>query len=362
MPLVAILGAIIADVVAGAAVAGTVGGIAAISTVTAFEVVAAVGATVGAIGVVTKDKTLSTVGLAIGAIGGIGGLASSAGLLGAAAASDAPIFGAAPAASTSAFGGAASDASSAAGYGPTSAFDTGNAAGAGAGMSTADAASSGTINFVAGMDQPPPTDLTTMSTTSENVADPAKALTAANGAATDTTNNILSGGTGTSLPGQTGSGADAQAAVDATGVPPPPPSGLGTTNPATGQNIENAVDPVTGKITSLPDSGSGGIFSGILAFANKNPVATLGALQTAGSFLSGATSTLTPAQVDALNAQAAANQAVAAQTTRQNTVLAMPKSVASSTPVTGAPGALVPSTPGLINSAPRLAPVTGAPA
>ena len=49
MPVIAVGAAIAADVVAGAAIAGTVGGIAAISTVTAFEVVAAVGATLGAI-------------------------------------------------------------------------------------------------------------------------------------------------------------------------------------------------------------------------------------------------------------------------------------------------------------------------
>jgi hypothetical protein len=107
----------------------------------------------------------------------------------------------------------------------------------------------------------------------------------------------------------------------------------------------------------------------LLDFAKKNPVVALGALQAGGSLLSGLTSTLTPAQVTALNAQGAANNAAAALTQQQTANLNMPKSVASSAPVTGAPQTLVPgassSAPaagqGLINQAKAPA-VTGAPA
>lgn len=71
MPAVAIAGAVAAVGVAastGFAIAATV---------------AAVGATVGAIGVITKSKELTIAGSIVGAIGAVGGLASSAGLFGA---------------------------------------------------------------------------------------------------------------------------------------------------------------------------------------------------------------------------------------------------------------------------------------
>lgn len=347
MPVIAIGAALVADVVAGAAVAGTVGGIAAISATTAFEIVAAVGATVGAIGAVTRDKTLSTVGMVVGAIGGIGGLASSAGLFGAEAASGAPLFGTTPAAETGAtFADSLTPATQGAAAGGGVETGTWDAA------MTADQAASGTIDSVAnGL----PTDLQSFSTTSENVSDPAKVLAGPRVdqvAATDTTTGILNGGVGTTASSGTS---------DLIPPPPAPPNGLGTADPVTGQNIESAVDPVTGKIVTMPDSGSSGIFGSILDFAKKNPVVALGTLQAAGSFLSGATSTLTPAQVNALNAQAAANQAAANMATQQQKNLALPKAVASSAPVTGAPGPLIGSTPGLLNSAPRV-PVTGVPA
>jgi hypothetical protein len=112
------------------------------------------------------------------------------------------------------------------------------------------------------------------------------------------------------------------------------------------------------------------MFGSILNFAKANPVVALGALQAGGSLLSGATSTLTPAQVAALTAQANANNAAAALTQQQTANLAAPKSVASSAPVTGAPQTLVPgassSAPktgqGFINQAPKAAAVTGVPA
>jgi hypothetical protein len=91
-------------------------------------------------------------------------------------------------------------------------------------------------------------------------------------------------------------------------------------------------------------------------FVEKHPTLAFGALQAGGSLLSGATSTLTPAQVSALQAQAAANNAAASLTKQQVANITAPKAVASSAPVTGTP-ALVPGQQGLINSASQ--PVTG---
>ena len=100
------------------------------------------------------------------------------------------------------------------------------------------------------------------------------------------------------------------------------------------------------------------IFGKIATFAGDHPVAALGVLQAGSSLLSGATSTLTPAQVAYYNANAANNNAAAALAQRQLATMSMPKATASLTPVSGTPSALVPG--GLINAAPRLAPVTGA--
>ena len=184
----------------------------------------------------------------------------------------------------------------------------------------------------------------------------------------------------TQLQAPTGGGAapPAPAIADATAAPPgaplvPPPAQPGTSAASsTSGNAAWGSGPVDTSGNNLTTD-SGGALSGLLDFANKNPVVTLGALQSAGSLLSGAFSTLTPAQVNALNGQAAANNAAASLTTQQVANLAAPKAVASSAPVTGTPQTLVPppTSPaiggqaavpqGFINQAPRPA-VTGAPA
>lgn len=362
MPVIAVGAAIAADVIAGAAVAGTVGGIAAISTVTAFEVVAAVGATLAAVGTITRDKTLTMVGGAIGLVGGIGGLASSAGVFGAAAAGDAPLFGVTPGS------GASTGATFADSLTPATAGTMSGGVDAGvwdatAGMSVADAASANTIPFVAGTIPEGQDGLITLSSVSERATDPAATLTETTPAtATATTNgldpakdltalNDPTKGTINQQPGATG---------DLINPPPAPPSSLGTTDPATGQTITSAVDPATGKIVSLPDKPS--TFGSILKFANDNKTLVSGVMTVGGKLLEGAFSELDPAKINALNAQAAANDAAAALTRQQTANLAMPKAVASSTPVTGTPGAIIPPRPqqGLINQA-QLAPVTGAP-
>ena len=227
------------------------------------------------------------------------------------------------------------------------------------GMSTTDAASSGTIDYMAGTspNQPPPTDLTTLTTTSQNEANPAAAL--------DTTTKATD--LGQSELDKTIAGGNLSG-----GSPPDAPYGFGSTDPITGKPITDAVDPVTGKIVSMPGSDSStGVLSSILKFAKDNPMVAYGALQTGGSFLSGLTNTQTPAQITALNAQAAANQAAANLTAQQTRNLAAPKAVAVSTPVTGSPQPLIPpmqvapvgmpQIAGLINRPPPLAPITGSP-
>jgi hypothetical protein len=97
----------------------------------------------------------------------------------------------------------------------------------------------------------------------------------------------------------------------------------------------------------------------LLKAGESHPALLLGALQAGGSFLTGMTSTLTPAQVAAYNAQAAANQATANLTTQQTANLAAPRSVANVAPVTGTPSNIITAPPaGMINSAPTVK-VTG---
>lgn len=405
MPIIAVAGAIGAAVVAGVDVAAV-----GLTVATAFEVTAAVGATIGAIGAVTGDKTLSMVGLGLGAVGGVGALASSAGLLGDTSAS---LFGATPTSAASgsfaesltpATAGAAGDVTQAAI--DTGAFDSTmggiQAAGAEAGAGVADA-SQGTIDFLSGQaaaaapgDVAPPANAS-LGSVSQNAADPNAALmnlgeapTGADATSTallntppsttgipglaNSTNNIgtdisASPGADFSFNGQPSTSGPVSDASGASGLPA---TGSAAPASATAKSVADVAGTFDSPLSG--DSGIGGIFGKIVTYAGDHPVVALGALQAGGSLLQGLTSTLTPAQVNALNAQAAANQAVANMATQQQQNLAAPKAVATSSPVTGTPGPLItqgptappPTVPqmpvGLMNQPPRLAPVTGAPA
>lgn len=354
MPAIAVIAAIGADVLAGVGVAGVVAGEAAFTAVTAFEVIGAVGATLGAIGAITKDKTLSMVGLGLGAVGGIGALATSAGLFGADAASGA-LFGSGPQAAAATqsvagtFGGDFIPQISAPG---SAAASGGVEAGA---WDVANAASDGTINWAAGATSPtgtnevPPTDQQTFATTSENISDPARKL-----AINAKPDSFIDSGTWDPVK-------TAQASVT-------PDEGVTTGGPGGGftGKLEAgeipAGSPTGASISSIDKAVSDkGIFGGLLDFANKNPTVAMGVLKAGGSLLEGATNQLTPAQIDYYNAKAAEAQANAAMSNQQRNNLAAPKAVASVVPVTGAPQPLVPQIPGLINQPPpRLAPVTGA--
>jgi hypothetical protein len=346
-----------------------------ISVVTVLESVAAVGAALSVVGAVTKNKTLSMIGAGLGVVGGVGALA--AGALGAAsvglgagtAAGDAA---ATAAAGDSAFvtGTAAGDAAlnaggtgvGALGGGVSGAALTTETAGFGAANAVPDVVGSlaGTpppgsglsgqanpeLNTPSGATQAPPpiTDQTTLAGSATPIGEVQPAAP--------------SGGTANVVPNlPPGALTPSGAASDLIGTPPQPPANLGATDPLTGNNIETAIDPTTGKMVSLPDTSTLG---SLAAFAKGNPLVAYGALQAGGSLLSGAFSTLTPAQVNSLNSQAAANDAAAAQQRMQTANLAAPKAVASSTPVTGTPAQLVPTPAGFINQ-PRPA-VTGAPA
>ena len=318
MPIAAIASAAVAIGVAGASVAAT--GIAAITAVGALEVVAAVGATLGAIGAVTKDKTLSLVGLGLGLVGGVGALATSAGLFGSEAASTA-LFGptAAPATSTFTAGAAGSDITSAA-------TDVTRASGdvaAGEAASLAPAAEPGSA---LGVTASPPYGVAP--------ADPTKVI-----------------------------GAQATAASDLP-VPPIPPASpppLPTAAATSGASTPSDGSWAAGWPTPAGPAGAVGddsVFMGALkkiaGLSKDYPALALGTIQAGGSFLSGLTSTLTPAQVNELTARAGVEKATAALSLQQQANLAMPKAVASNTPITGTPTPIVnPAvSQGLINRGP----------
>jgi hypothetical protein len=321
------------------------GGVAtAISAATVLESVAAVGAVLSVVGMVTKNKTLSMVGMGLGVVGGVGALASSA--LGASSV----LASGADAAATSGDAAAASADAGAAGAGGGDAFSQVTAEAAAA--NPAEAAAPDAIASLSNAAPPPDGGL--------------------RGQVGDT------GSTGpTGQIGASGNAADAVAPgtsgllnadkTPGTPLPPMPPATPPTTSlPPTASQTPGGwnwgVNNAQGTATiANPGAGDDSALGGVLGFMNKNPVVALGMLQAGGSLLSGWTSTLTPAQVAALNAQAASNNAATAMTNQQRTNLAMPKATASSSPVTGTPQQLVPSSPaGLINQPPPK--VTGAPA
>lgn len=358
MPVIAVAAAVAATAFAAADIAAV-----GLTVATAFEAVAAVGATIAAVGTIARDKTLTMVGGAIGIVGAIGGIASAAGVFGTAA--DAPIFGAAPAASTS---------SAAADTGATFADSltpatTGSAGGveggawdAAAAATAADNASANTIPFVANGLPQGQKDLYTFSSVSDNVTNPADAVTQSIDPAAK-----LAGAQQTSTIDQT-TGLQTSTATSTDGTV----GAAGNATPPRVQIASDASNPSTYGPTSTFDTGNAagagagtadkpGVFDQILKFAKDNKELTSGVLTVGGKMLEGMFSTVDPAKVQALQAQAAANNAAAAMANQQRANLAMPKAVASSAPVTGTPNAIIPPRPqGIINQPQGLAPVTGA--
>lgn len=385
MPVVAVAAAVVAVTVA-------------VEVGTTFAIIAAVGATIGAIGAVTGNKGLMIAGGVIGAIGGIGALASSAGIFGSAASSLSEVAAGTTAAETASPFGAASGIDSE--ISQWSSYGADAASGSLSGASTVGAASptvdntldvvntvSGNVNTTTeplasvsanagGPDVMPQaaTDTGVPNTQmagqemvdtngaviqGDTVPDPTTAAGAAtpkapaapgvapSGTPADTTGSILGGGQG--VPGDTVTGAPS-AGTTVTGAPLSNGTGITITR-------GGSVVPASGT-APLQASGSSSIWGDIMNTLGKPGVGTLasGVVQAGMSFLGGATNGLTPAQIAALKAQAAANNAAANLAKMQQANMSAPLPVATrSPPVTGAPT-------GLINQPPPKVNAMGAPA
>lgn len=316
----------------------------AISVTTVLESVAVVGAVLSVVGTVTKNKTLSMIGMGLGLVGGVGAIASgalggSAALFPSAAGGDAAAGVAGDAAAS-----AAADGAAAGTFGP----------GFGDGIISATAP-----DAIGALSGAPAIDA---------AVDPGVALSGASDASAGASDTFTLASQSTNAadavaPGTTGAAGTgvADATTAPIGTAPAAPAGVDT-----GAWGSSNADPsfqsglTAGKDAADSGSGISGALGKLVDYAGNHQLISLGVLQAGGSFLTGAFSSLTPAQAAQANAIAANNDAAAALTNQQRTNLSMPKSVASSAPVTGSPTALVPGQAGFINSAPRAVQVPGA--
>lgn len=295
MPVVAVGLAIALDV-------GAIGALAA-GTLTTLAAVTAIGATVSAVGAVTHNKTLSMIGMGIGIVGAVGTLASGAGLF--------------------------DNVTDLFGPSSMSAADTASLASDAASMSGAAAeALPGSIAAAAGASTA--ADLTTaMGAINTGAFNPVVANSAALAPAEGNAAAIAGGAPGTAL-----SGAISPAAADAV-------SG------ATGSALTSPMGtPDFASMFKMPAIANSDVSGGLMAWAKDNPMLAFGALQAGGSFISGLTNPVNPAQIDALNAQSDVNRATAELLRRQtaNQGAALPTATISQ--VTGAPA----QSGGLINN------------
>lgn len=358
----------------------------AVVTLNPFAIAAAVGAVASTIGHYTGSKELQIAGGVIGAIGAIGGLANGAGLF------DLADVGLDPASTglywgdkITGLGSATLDA------GVPGSFDAAQAAVNAAGPVTVDTMPD-LVNIAGGAAAPqvgleaggnPYNPL-------NNVAANAQAPGVLPEAAVNT--NVAEG-----LTPSVGGGMINQPMFTATGGDSAHLATFGTENaPNVSANVPTGTPDPTGGVnggmttpatttptpgTSSPSidteiadwskyKGDSGVWDKIWKFVDSNSGSRLtsGVLMAGGAFLSGATSSLTPAQVTALEAQADQNRA-AANLSRQQTALSqqqmanMNETLPTATrtpPVTGT--VALPSPRGLINTPPKLAPVTGRPA
>lgn len=294
----------------------------ALAAVTVTEAITAVGAVVSAVGMITGNKDLSYAGMALGVVGGIGSLASSAGLLGS---PDDPtmgsLFGPSAASST-----APSDLTGATG----ALSDVQSASGttlAGAPVTSgADVANPDIIDSVTGGS---PLDVAQ----STGVTNPLDVTAEASG----TPDVAPAAETSPDLTGATEAPATASGSMGAqttTAIPPQQvgiPQGTGTA-PA----IPGSTAPSAPSVTDLAAAPSApGVTSdtkALIASLQNNTFkqsVISGAVQAGGSLLSGLTNPVTPAQVSALNAQAAENQAATQLSLTQQANMAQPKPVAT---------------------------------
>lgn len=316
MPVIAIGAAVVLD--AGVISTAIAGGIGAISTLSAIT---AIGATMGAIGAITHDKTLSMIGMGIGIVGAVGTLAGAdLGNLG-------DIFGS----STTAGAGDAAEAGAVTASSTT--VDTGAT-----GLDAAGVAPDGADDLV----------------NSTAAADALPSTTAAEGLPTIASTE--------GLPSTAATGVSASTAATGGNLEFPDVT-KAFLQPTTTAGLPTGIASGVG-ITGVPTSE----VSGLMAWANKNPMMTFGALQAGGSLISGLTNPMTPAQIDALNSQAEVNRATAALIQRQtaNQGQGLPTVTGSVAPAGGTINNTAVKAP-LITGAPATAPllsspVTGAPA
>lgn len=335
------------------AITATAVAVAAMSATEIFTAIAVVGAVTGAIGAVTGSKELQIAGTVMGVVGGVGGIASSAGLF--AGAGD--LFGVGTAASV------AESASSSAGAlsSVTQAVDE-NLGAAVQGINSVSDMSGPSLSAASGLpigavepgttqtpllgigDTPAPTVAAPSVT-----PDPTAGITPATEPVGSSVNNPPQA-PATSVTGGTGSIINPEGNLSGFG-PGQGPQGPAM-SAARGVNGAPADPSAWSKIWDFTKTAGGGAL-------------VSGGIQAAASFLSGATSSLTPAQVNALNAQAMANQAAVNLSGSQQAILDQqlgnmrdPLPIAarpSAAAVTGAPQ-------GLINQPPPKAAVTGVPA
>ena len=338
MPVVAVGIAVVADVAAGSAIAGAVtAGVVSLATIA--TVVGAVGATLSAIGTVTGDKTLTEVGTGLGIVGGLTSFANSAGLFG----NTSDLFGDSTAAANTAATGTAATA---------------------AGTATSGTGSGDIVNSLGNVNSPDPNAnlLQAVGTTEGQAGDvlpnPVTGALAANTAAAPAASAPATIGNAA-----TGAGTPALAAGnESLGAVPPNPvqlasgaQGAGATTPGLPGVPAPPESPVIAaaldKLTPVTAPAAPSVLGNLVNFAKTSGggLTALGALQVGGSFLSGATNALTPAQVNEANAQAAANQAQTLFTSMQISNMKQPLPTATISPT----AALTPG--GLINSSPAVA-------
>lgn len=331
MPIVAV--AVAAFSVAGvASAAAAAGGLIALAStaVGAFEIIGAVGATLSAVGAVTGNKGLTQAGMVLGVAGGVGALASDAGLIGGSAASAASNDAADAAAGMGGDSAAAYNAASAASYASISPTGDVTLTGAADNLATGVDATSGLAGDLSssggqliGGDVPGSgTTVQSMNSQAANVDPTYGGVLNSNAPSPGAT--VDAGATPT--PGQAGSAVTGDTGVDNT------LTGTAASNQAGNLADLPATDPQAilagGTTKPLPDDasitdkilgtgGGNGLISSMQSWAKDNPMVSYGLLQGASQFVGGAFSKLTPAQVNALNAQAAANLAGANLTNQQ---------------------------------------------
>jgi len=337
MPIALIAVAAIADV-----------GVAVGAITSTFAIIGAVGATVAAVGAVTKDPTLETIGAVIGGVGAIGGLAAASGLLDATSlTSDASAASAATDINATAAASGASDLSNIDALNPapdlsgaaadaaapsTDVLDTLNAAVNPADAVTGAVTGAPTAANIVSADTAPATNF---GSAAQDAA--AESSIPSGVPATDSSSLINGTGAGNAIPGV--------------------PSPAGAATPAgTGLSPVN----VTPQVATPDAPASPGILSqlgSVLGKGDNAGLLAMGGIQTLGSLISGATNPMTPAQIAALNSQAAANQAAANLQTQQNANIGQPIPTATRTTLPNVTGG---TNAGIINAPGTTAGITGA--